>query len=235
MATRGVTAVAHRGAPYEARENTLPALRAAVAAGADAVEVDVRLTRDGVPVLLHDRTLKRLWEVDAVLSAVSEAELESFTEAGVPTLAEGLDVLARVPVLIDLPDPGAVPATVGGVRDCGAGDRVRYCGGPEAMRRLRRADPAAEIALTWHRAAPVRPSLLADVRPRWLNFRFGLVGPELVARCRADGVLVSAWTPDTRRSMRRMIRAGVDSVTTNRVDALLDLLGRGRPVPLRRR
>ena len=51
---RTVTAVGHRGDPYRVRENTLASLRSALEQGADAVEIDVRLTRDGVPVLLHD-------------------------------------------------------------------------------------------------------------------------------------------------------------------------------------
>lgn len=67
---RTVTAVAHRGDPYRVRENTLASLRSALEQGADAVEIDVRLTRDGVPVLLHDSTLKRLWDHDRPLSAL---------------------------------------------------------------------------------------------------------------------------------------------------------------------
>lgn len=64
---RALTAVAHRGDPYRHRENTLDSLRSALERGADAVETDVRLTRDGVPVLLHDETLKRLWQHDRPL------------------------------------------------------------------------------------------------------------------------------------------------------------------------
>ena len=58
------------------------------------------------------------------------------------------------------------------------------------------------------------------MRPRWLNYRFGLLGRELTDRVHRDGLLVSAWTADTRRTMRRLIGYGVDSITTNRVDAL---------------
>lgn len=221
-----VTAVGHRGAPYAARENTLPSFRAAIAAGADAVEVDVRLTRDGVPVVVHDRTLQRLWEHDAEVSAVTAARLRELTDGGVPTLAETLEVTAPVRTLIDLPDPAAVATTVREAHRCEAADRVYYCGGPRAMRAVRAADTGAEIALTWHRTAPPRPSLLADVRPRWLNYRFGLLSTELVRRSRADGYRVSAWTPDTGRTMRKLIAMGVESVTTNRIDALCGVLDR---------
>lgn len=46
---------------------------------------------------------------------------------------------------------------------------------------------------------------------------------DLAARVHRDGHLLSVWTPDTRRSMRRLLDAGVDSITTNRVDALTAL------------
>jgi glycerophosphoryl diester phosphodiesterase len=89
------------------------------------------------------------------------------------------------------------------------------------MLAVRAADPAAEIALTWTTKAPPRPGLLAAVRPRWLNYRFTLVDRALSERVHRDGLLLSAWTPDTGRSMRRLLDAGVDSITTNRVDVLL--------------
>ena len=73
--TTTVTAVAHRGDPYRARENTLPSIRSAVERGADAVEIDVRVTRDGVPVLLHDSTLERLWGHGTRLDRLTRAEL----------------------------------------------------------------------------------------------------------------------------------------------------------------
>ncbi|MFI9240920.1 glycerophosphodiester phosphodiesterase [Streptomyces sp. NPDC053079] len=221
------TAVAHRGDPYVHRENTLPSIRSALRAGAGAVEIDVRLTRDGVPVLLHDATLGRLWGREVALAALTAEELRALTDGGVPTLEEALaeaGAAARGRLFIDLPDPSAAAAAVAEVRASGAQERAYYCGGPAAMLKVRRADADAEIALTWTTLAPPRPSLLAEVRPHWLNYRFGLVSEELVARHHADGLLVSAWTADTRRTMRRLLRAGVDSITTNRIATLRSLL-----------
>ncbi|MET9497373.1 glycerophosphodiester phosphodiesterase [Streptomyces sp. NPDC006552] len=224
---RTLTAVAHRGDPYRVRENTLPSLRSARERGADAVEIDVRLTRDGVPVLLHDATLKRLWGHDRPLSALSAQEVRGLTAGGVPTLADALAALDGVRVMVDLPgaDARTVRAVVGAVRDSGAAERAYYCAGARAMLLVRAADPAAETALTWTSLAPPRPALLDAVRPRWLNYRFPLVSRELTDRVHRDGCLVSAWTPDTRRSMRRLLAAGVDSITTNRVDVLNELRG----------
>lgn len=222
-----ITAVGHRGDPYRVRENTLASIRSALACGADAVEVDVRLTRDGVPVLLHDDTLRRLWRIDRPLAALTLAEVREGTGAeGVPTLREALAATGDHRVMIDLPgaDETAVRAIVGAVHDCGAADRVYYCSGAAAMLLVRAADPAAELALTWTTLAPARPALLDALRPRWLNYRFGLVGRALADRVHRDGLLVSAWTADTRRSMRKLIANGVDSITTNRVATLNSVL-----------
>ncbi|MGW7268312.1 glycerophosphodiester phosphodiesterase [Streptomyces sp. NPDC054842] len=222
---RTVTAVAHRGDPYRVRENTLDSLRSALRRGADAVEIDVRLTRDGVPVLLHDETLKRLWEHDRPLLSLSSDEVRGLTAGGVPTLVDTLAATGDGRLMIDLPGANdrAVREIVGVVRACGAEERVYYCAGAPAMLAVRAADPAAEIALTWTTSVPPRPALLDAVRPRWLNYRFGLVDRDLVARVHRGGHLLSAWTPDTRRSMRRLLDLGVDSITTNRIDTLTAL------------
>lgn len=220
----GVLAVGHRGHPYRERENTLPSVRAALAAGADAVEVDVRPTADGTPVLLHDATLERLWGVDRPLASVRDRELPF----GVPSLSEALVVTVDSRLLIDLPDPAVAGAAVACVRAAGASDRTYWCGDPAALSAVRAADPGAEIALTRKRAVPVRPSLLAALRPRWLNYRFGLLTPALVERAHRDGLLVSCWTPDTGRVMRRLVAMGVDSITTNRVEVLRAVLGSRR-------
>ncbi|MGY0491439.1 glycerophosphodiester phosphodiesterase [Streptomyces sp. WG-D5] len=220
-----VTAVAHRGDPYRVRENTLPSLRSALDQGADAVEFDVRLTRDGTPVLLHDATLDRLWEHDRPLSALSYDEVRGLTEDGVPTLAEALETCRDTRVMIDLPGatPRSVRAILGTVSDCDATERVYYCAGAQTMLMVRAASPTAELALTWTSLAPPRPAVLAALTPRWLNYRFTLVNRELAARVHRDGYLLSVWTPDTRRSMRRLLDLGVDSITTNRIDVLTSL------------
>ncbi|MFI2761461.1 glycerophosphodiester phosphodiesterase [Streptomyces echinatus] len=225
-----VTAVAHRGDPYRFRENTLDSLRSALGQGADAVEIDVRLTRDGVPVLLHDETLRRLWEVERPLGALSAEELRGLTAGGVPTLEEALAATGDSRVMVDLcgrVGRRTVERTLDVIRQSGARDRVYYSADAEAMLAVRAADPAAEIALTWTTLAPPRPALLAAIRPRWLNYRFSLVSRELAARVHRDGHLLSVWTPDTRRSLSRLLDLGVDSITTNRIDLLHALRSQG--------
>ncbi|MFF0559257.1 glycerophosphodiester phosphodiesterase [Streptomyces sp. NPDC020472] len=227
---RSVTVVGHRGDPYRVRENTLPSIASAIERGADAVEVDVRLTKDGVPVLLHDDTLKRLWGHDRPLAGLTHERLRELTRGEVPTLRDALLVAGDRRLMLDLPggNEDSVRRIVDTVRECGAGERVYYCAGAVAMLQVRAADPTAEIALTWTTLAPPRPVLLDAVRPRWLNYRFGLVSRELTERVHRDGLLVSTWTADTARTMRKLILTGVDAITTNRVDTLAALLRKAR-------
>jgi glycerophosphoryl diester phosphodiesterase len=235
-------AIAHRGDPYHFRENTLPSIRSALRKGADVVEVDVRLTRDGVPVLLHDPTLERLWGHDVPVTALTAEDAGALTGDGVPTLAEGLAELHAFPaavtpaqegagplaaagpaaprLLIDLTEAGQAAPAIAAVRDAGLADRVYYCGELPAMLAVRAADPGAEIAMTWKTSRRPSPALIDEVKPRWLNLRFGLVDPSTVAFARDHGLLVGAWTADWGRSMSRLLVLGVDAVTTNRLDAL---------------
>lgn len=162
-----LTAVGHRGDPYRVRENTLASVRSAFARGADAVEVDVRLTRDGVPVLLHDETLQRLWGHDVRLDAVTAAQLKELAQGGIPTLREALTAAGAGRLMLDLPGATAetVRTVVGLVRECGARERAYYCAGPDTMLAVRAADPGAEIALTWTTLSPPRRVLIDAVAP----------------------------------------------------------------------
>jgi len=111
--------IAHRGASHEAPENTLAAIALGVAQQADAIEIDVRLTRDGGIVLLHDDTFRRTAGNDAGAGGLDLAEIRqldagswkapAFTGEMVPTLAE---VLAAIPrgkeLLIELKSGAAI-------------------------------------------------------------------------------------------------------------------------------
>jgi glycerophosphoryl diester phosphodiesterase len=79
--------IGHRGASAVAPENTMAAFREAIAAGADGIEFDVRLTRDGAPVVIHDNTLRRTTGLPHHIGDLTLFELESL-DVGVPSLAQ---------------------------------------------------------------------------------------------------------------------------------------------------
>jgi glycerophosphoryl diester phosphodiesterase len=101
-------ALAHRGRHAGCPENTLPAFEAAVAHGADGIETDIRLSRDGLPVLFHDRLSPDGREV----ASLSAAELSAAAGYPVPTLDQAL---ARFPDIfwnLEIKSPSAVPVTL---------------------------------------------------------------------------------------------------------------------------
>jgi glycerophosphoryl diester phosphodiesterase len=192
-----------------------------------------------VPVLLHDPTLERLWGHDVPVAALTAEDVSALTGGGLPTLAEGLAELPAHPAAVAPPSDtaGALPApgprmlldlteadqaapSVAAVREAGLADRVYYCGELSAMLAVHALDPGAEIAMTWKTSRRPSSALIDEVKPRWLNFRFGLVDRPTVAFARDHGLLVGAWTADWGRSMSRLLALGVDAVTTNRLDAL---------------
>lgn len=216
-------AVAHRGDPYTHRENTLASVASALAKGADVVEVDVRVTRDGVPVLLHDPTLERLWGTAAPVAGLTYRQVAAATRGGVPQLAGALAQLEPHPtarILLDLTAPEQAAPAVAAVREAGLAERVYYCGELSAMRAVRELAADAEIAMTWKTSRRPSDALLAALRPHWLNLPFGLVDRASVAFARERDLMVAAWTADWERSIRRLLDLGVDAVTTNRLDAL---------------
>ena len=101
--------VAHRGYALHHPENTLPALAAAVEAGARWIEFDVQLTADGIPVLIHDADLRRTGGVEAEVASLTWAELrrhpvnetarlgDRYTDVTIPTLTEAMALLERTP------------------------------------------------------------------------------------------------------------------------------------------
>jgi len=97
--------IGHRGASAFAPENTLAAFERALADGADGIEFDVRLARDGVPVVVHDSTLRRTARIDASIAALSSSDLSaidvgSWLNRRHPTRAASVYERETVPTLV---------------------------------------------------------------------------------------------------------------------------------------
>lgn len=224
-----VVKIAHRGYPVRVRENTLPSVEAAVEAGADWVEVDVRLTRDGVPVLLHDPTLERIWGVRRGVAELSAAELERLVGDGewrVPALVEALEVVGRrgSTLMVDIPGSAEGRAAARVVRDAGADEQVVFTGDPGALAEIRAELPDACIAMSWK--SPLLPDaeLLRRVRPDYLQRRHIWVTRRNVRGALQRGLKVSAWTVDQPRRMAALAAAGVHAITTNDIGVLVRTL-----------
>lgn len=222
--------IAHRGEPVRHVENTLAAISAAIAAGADMVEIDVRLTADGVPVLLHDEALLRIWNDPRALSSVTLAELfELVHVAGqrVPTLLQAAELAdaAGVELMVDLPAPDAGPVAHDALVAAALLESALFAG---ETRPLRAHSAEARIALTWDQFESPDDQLLDDLRPEYFNPYYQLLTAATADRMHDRGIKVSVWTVDHPRDMSAVITQGADAVITNRIADLVALTARSK-------
>lgn len=218
-----VRASAHRGDSSVFRENTLPAIRSAIAKGAEVVEVDVRLTADGQVVVLHDPTLERLWLDPRPISEVLAADLSHLGDEDhrPPLLSDVLPLFDAVPsrLVIDMDSPRfaapahAVVAEVGVVVD--------WCGDLDGMRVLRDLDADARLWLPWRSMRVPSDAELAELSPATVNVPFPIADAAFVAGVHDRGLPVTVWTVDEPDDLARALALGVDTVTTNQLDRLL--------------
>jgi glycerophosphoryl diester phosphodiesterase len=214
-------AIAHRGDPVTERENTLPAFTSAVREGADMVELDLRRTRDGEIVVLHDATLSRLWGDGR---NVAELDLVSVREIGsgqmrIPTFREVLHHI-DVPMMVDL-NAETVNGALDEVRQADAMARALFVtGNVAALRRLRGLAADARIGLTWVEQESPPLALLQELGAEYWNPMFRLVTPDRVDEVHRIGLKVSTWTVDKPRHMARVLAAGVDAIVSNQIRQL---------------
>ncbi|MGH8750420.1 MAG: glycerophosphodiester phosphodiesterase [Burkholderiales bacterium] len=100
--------LAHRGLHQSLPENTLAAFEAAVKRGCDGIETDVRLSRDGLPLLLHDRVLNK----ERPMTELKRSEAEAILGHAVPTLDEALETFPAILWNIEIKTPQALPAAL---------------------------------------------------------------------------------------------------------------------------
>jgi glycerophosphoryl diester phosphodiesterase len=223
---KAVTAVAHRGDPVGARENTLGAFASAVALGADMVELDLRRTRDGTIVVLHDQTLARLWGVDASVGDLDASAVATLGhgEVRIPSLRAALAAVA-VPLMIDFTRREVVPGALEEVEAAGALARSLFVtGNVEALRQLRARSAEARLGLTWTEGDEPPLALLEELGAEYWNPMFALVSAAAVEAVHAAGRKVSTWTVDTPGDISRVVEAGVDAVVSNEVATLVQCL-----------
>jgi glycerophosphoryl diester phosphodiesterase len=223
-----VTAIAHRGDPVGHRENTLPAFVAAVAQGADMLELDLRRTRDGAVVVLHDQSLVRLWERDALVGDLDLSEVRQLGEGHVriPTLREVLDA-TTLDLMVDFTRREVVAGALDQVMAADALDRCLFVtGNIEALRLLRGLSGRARLGLTWNEGTDPPLDLLDELGAEYWNPMFTLVTAMGVEAVHRAGHRVSTWTVDTEHDMARVVADGVDAVVSNRVAELVAFLDR---------
>ncbi len=218
--------IAHRTSPLDAPENSLQGIRRSGELGADYVEIDVRRTRDGVPVMLHDalllRTTGRPWPVSwATAAGLRRARLRDSGER-VPTFAEAVAALPDgLGFAIDTKDPGAADAVVAELRNQGKLARSLLWAQDERAVRWyaeHAGDEAAEVALLRDALTPSAiDRFLADaqaVGATAISAHQDSVDVAFLDRAHGLGLRVHCWFQD-EATQRAKAHLPLDGIVTD--------------------
>lgn len=218
--------IAHRGASGEYPENTMLAFTRALEQGADAIELDVRVTADGVPVVLHDATLDRTTGHAGSVAALTLRQVrQAVSGAGerIPALADVLERFPETPLIVEIKDVAAALPTLAVLRRQGAAGRVllgafeRASLEPFRGTEFSRAAWRTQVGWFWSRAQvgwASRGDFVAFTVPE----RSGLihvVDAQFLRATRRLGLPVHVWTVDDPAAAARLRAAGVCGIITN--------------------
>jgi glycerophosphoryl diester phosphodiesterase len=242
---------AHRGGAGLTPENTMAAFVRGLAEGADGLEFDVRLSADGVPMVIHDPTLERTTDGTGPVAARTARELARLDAgfrfaadrefpwrgrgARIPRLVEVLEALPDTRAIIEIKDgtPEAAAAVAAAVRAARADERV--CVGSfhrDVLRAVRRLAPGVATGAS----LPEAWWTMVRARLRWPwaarrpfhafqvpEFHQGrrVLTPAFVRQARREGARVQVWVVDQPDDMRRLLDWGVDGLITDRPDVIV--------------
>jgi glycerophosphoryl diester phosphodiesterase len=246
---------AHRGGAKLRPENTIVAFDHGLSLGADGLELDVHLSRDGIVVVHHDALLDRTTSGRGPLAALRAAELASLDAAklwpefagrgvGIPTLREVLARYPGIPLIIELKvnTEQMARCTIDEVRAAEAIERVSLGSfGTRVLRAARACEPAIatgssreETRLALYRSWirwPVRsPAYRAYQVPEFAGST-RVVSPRFIRDAHAAGCVVQVWTVDEESDMLRLLDWGVDGIISDRPDLAVRVVREKRGQP----
>ncbi|MEE8422822.1 MAG: glycerophosphodiester phosphodiesterase [Dehalococcoidia bacterium] len=236
--------ISHRTNMGTMPENTLAGIHAAINDGADAIEVDVRATADGVPVLLHDSSLERTTGDARDLASVTLAELGATRVAppgdetspqpqAVPSLAAALAAVdGRCTLVLEIKQQDIEQAVAAVVRDAGA---RQWCWlwafDPWVAAAAAEALPGVPVSLlassrsAEHFGVDSPAQTAAAAGFAGVSLEHAMVTPQTVADAHDLDLSVYAWTVNEGEDIRRVLDAGVDGICGNypqRIAGIID-------------
>ena len=238
--SRMAVLIGHRGACGHAPENTLASLRKARALGVDWVEFDVRLTADGVPVLLHDETLDRTTDAIGAVSDYSRASLgevdagrwygDGFVGERLPDLTEAIEVLAAEGLRANVEikhstgrESATAAATARELLRCWPADSpppLLSSFAPACLSAAREAAPDLRRALLFEAVPDDWREQVRSLGCEGLHCHYGAATPELVSAVRGEGLACRVYTVNEVRRASELAAAGVDGIVTDYPDRL---------------
>ena len=226
--------IAHRGMSGTYPENTMLAFRKAYEAGADGIELDVHLSRDGEVMIMHDESLKRTAGIDSLLMEHTRAELESISAGKtkddsygftpVPSLEEYLSWVKDTGLYTNIElktaplyYPGIEEKTAALIRRFSLEDRIIISSfNWMSVMRMKEIAPELRYALLFSGLDLKRMgALFSDMGMAYYHPDQKLLSDELIEDLHAHGVAVNAWTVNDEERMRWCLEHGCDGVITN--------------------
>ena len=232
---------AHRGASAYFPENTLEAFSRAIEQGADCIELDVHLSKDGEIVVAHDARLERVSNGTGYINDHTLEELKSldfsltFNERSgvcrIPTLSEVFSLIKPSALAVNIEVktterlyPGLCEKLIGLAHEFAMGGRVLYSSfNHYSLREIKQIDPGAKIGLLYE-LAMVDPWVYANyVGADAIHPHYYVIAalPETVKHCHENGVKVNVWTVDGNEAINMMLKSGVDGIITNKPDVAI--------------
>jgi glycerophosphoryl diester phosphodiesterase len=231
--------IAHRGASAYEPENTLRAFERAIAMGATMIELDVHLSRDGHPVVIHDPDLSRTTDGSGQVGDLPLDQIQRF-DAGlgewVPTLEQVIDLVrGRAQLYIELKGQQTPAAVVDTLRKQGFCDQA-IAGSfyPWLPQKVKFLEPAIRtsvlVASRDQDDAFIEWALAIEadyVHPCWEHGSptpHKLLTPELIARIRQHGLGIIVWHEERPEELRELVQLDIDGICTNTPDVLAKIL-----------
>ena len=226
--------LAHRGASAGRPEQSLAGYRAAIQAGVDGVECDVRVSLDGQPVCIHDRAVDR---TTSGTGLVATKRLDELQALGVPSLRDVCAVVAAAGRPLELAIETKHPSRHGGLVERAVADVLAEFGWQRpggrvtvrgmsfsrlALLRMHRLAPELELVRLMNRRWPPYLGVFPPgVRVIGVGVRILRGRPGMVRRLARRGMRVHVWTVDDPADLPRCRELGADVVITNRPEMLM--------------
>ena len=217
--------IGHRGARAYEPENTLRSFKKALEIGVDAVELDVRKTKDNHLVVIHDADVKRTTDGEGLVSELTLKEIKEFSaEKGekIPTLKEILAFLdEKVKILIELKDEGVENQVLSLVHENGQQKNVIIVSfSEEALRKVRELDKEVETGLIYVKHKnPIKAALALKTSYMLPLYRFTHTAN--VQKAHENGLKVIVWTVNKPEEVAEYAKKGVDGIASDKPDIIV--------------
>ncbi|MGQ9515192.1 MAG: glycerophosphodiester phosphodiesterase [Thermoproteota archaeon] len=233
-----VVLVGHRGAPNLAPENTIPSFLKAIEVGVDTIELDVRTTKDGEIVVIHDDSVDRTTNGSGLVRELFLEEIKkldagswfdaSFKGTKIPTLEEALaSIDGRVMTRVELKDDGIEGMVASIIKNLGVANKVQI-----ASFELRRARMMKEIcpsvSTVFISTKFTKEILLSSIEGcvNTLAVLIDRFSDKDIFETHIHGLTFDVWPVDDESSARRLVASGVDSITSNRASEIKNSIAR---------